>query len=52
MAAIFVEQNPRAILPVVQQVAILERGRLVYSGSAMELMAEPGLIDRHLAVAN
>jgi branched-chain amino acid transport system ATP-binding protein len=48
-AAIIVEQKARTVLAITETVIILDRGRLVHSGSSADLLARPELIDTHLA---
>ncbi len=48
MAVILVEQHARQILPITRQALVLERGRVVYSGSSAELLSDGGALDRWL----
>jgi branched-chain amino acid transport system ATP-binding protein len=48
-AAIIVEQKARTVLAITDHAIILDRGRLVYRGTSAELLAEPSLLDAHLA---
>jgi branched-chain amino acid transport system ATP-binding protein len=50
MSAIIVEQNPRLILPMTQRAVVLDRGSVVHEGASAALLAEPGQLDRWLAV--
>ena len=51
VAAIIVEQHPQAILRISHRAVVLDRGTVVHSGGAQELLASPELIDRLLGVA-
>lgn len=51
LSAIIVEQHPQAILAISDTVAVLDRGTVVYSGTASSLQAQPELLDRLLGVA-
>ena len=51
LAAIIVEQHPQAILRISHRAVVLDRGTVVHSGAADELLASPELIDRLLGVA-
>ncbi|AMO24635.1 ABC transporter ATP-binding protein [Ramlibacter solisilvae] len=51
LAAIIVEQHPQAILRISHRAVVLDRGTVVHSGSAHELLAAPELLDRLLGVA-
>ncbi|MGZ5187128.1 MAG: ABC transporter ATP-binding protein [Caldimonas sp.] len=51
VSAIIVEQNPRLILPITARAVVLDRGAIVYEGASQELLADPGRLDRWLAVA-
>jgi branched-chain amino acid transport system ATP-binding protein len=50
LAIILVEQNVRLALSLADDVALLNAGRLVASGPAAAIAADPALIDRHLGV--
>lgn len=52
MAVILVEQHAHQILPITQQALVLERGRVVYGGTSVRLLEEPGLLEQWLAVAS
>jgi branched-chain amino acid transport system ATP-binding protein len=51
LSAIIVEQHPQAILAISDQAAVLDRGSLVYAGSARDLKNDPALLDRLLGIA-
>jgi branched-chain amino acid transport system ATP-binding protein len=51
LAAIIVEQHPQAILAISDTAAVLERGTLVYSGTASSLQEQPALLVKLLGVA-
>jgi len=51
LAAILVEQHPQAILRISHQAIVLDRGTVVHSGAADELLGSPDLLDRLLGVA-
>ncbi len=51
LSAIIVEQHPQAILAISDTAAVLDRGTVVYSGSASSLQEQPELLDRLLGVA-
>lgn len=51
LSAIFVEQHPRAILAISDTAAVLDRGTVVHTGRADELLTQPELLDRLLGVA-
>ena len=51
LSAIIVEQHPQAILAISDSVAVLDRGTLVYSGTARSLQEQPALLDKLLGVA-
>ena len=50
LSAVIVEQNPRAILGITQQAVVLDRGRIVHRGASAALLADPGTLERLLAV--
>jgi branched-chain amino acid transport system ATP-binding protein len=50
LAAIFVEQNPRRILPITDHAIVLERGTVAHSARSDALLAEPAVLDRYLSV--
>ncbi len=51
LSAIIVEQHPQAILAISDTAAVLDRGTVVYSGTALSLQEQPALLDRLLGVA-
>lgn len=51
LSAIIVEQHPQAILAISDTAAVLDRGTLVYSGTARSLQEQPALLDKLLGVA-
>jgi branched-chain amino acid transport system ATP-binding protein len=51
LSAIIVEQHPRAILAISDSAAVLERGTVVYSGTARSLQEQPALLDKLLGMA-
>ena len=51
LSAIIVEQHPQAILAISHQAVVLDQGRVIYSGQASEVLAQPELLDRLLGVA-
>ncbi len=51
LSAIIVEQHPQAILAISDTAAVLDRGTLVYSGSALSLQEQPEPLDKLLGVA-
>jgi len=51
LSAIIVEQHPQAILAISHRAVVLDQGRVVHSGTAHELQAQPALLDRLLGVA-
>ena len=51
LAAIIVEQHPQAILRISHRAIVLDRGTVVHSGGAADLLAAPELLDRLLGVA-
>jgi branched-chain amino acid transport system ATP-binding protein len=50
VSAIVVEQNPRAILGITQQAVVLDRGMVVHRAASAELLREPGILEKLLAV--
>jgi branched-chain amino acid transport system ATP-binding protein len=50
MGAIIVEQKARAILEMTDNVIILDRGRVVHSGTSADLLASPAIIETHLGL--
>ncbi len=51
LSAIIVEQHPQAILAISDAAAVLDRGTVVYSGTAASLQEQPALLDKLLGVA-
>jgi branched-chain amino acid transport system ATP-binding protein len=51
LAAIIVEQHPQAILAISDSAAVLDRGTVVHTDTAENLLAQPELLDRLLGVA-
>jgi branched-chain amino acid transport system ATP-binding protein len=51
LSAIIVEQHPQAILAISDTAAVLDRGTVVYAGSAASLQDQPELLDKLLGVA-
>ena len=51
LSAIIVEQHPQAILAISDRAAVLDRGTVVHSGRASDLLEQPELLDRLLGVA-
>src|SRR6218665_2744791 len=50
LSAIIVEQHPQAILAISDPAAVLDRGRIVHTGSAATLRQQPRLLDGWLGV--
>ncbi|BCH30686.1 ABC transporter ATP-binding protein [Mesorhizobium sp. L-8-10] len=50
MSAIIVEQKARKVLPLTDDVIVLERGIVVYRNTAAALLASPETLDAHLSV--
>ena len=51
LSAIIVEQHPQAILAISHQAVVLDQGRVINSGAAADLQANPVLLDQLLGVA-
>jgi branched-chain amino acid transport system ATP-binding protein len=51
LSALIVEQHPQAILAISDQAAVLDRGTVVYTGTAASLQEQPELLDKLLGVA-
>ena len=51
LSAIIVEQHPQAILAISDTAAVLDRGTVVYAGTAVSLQEQPELLDKLLGVA-
>jgi branched-chain amino acid transport system ATP-binding protein len=50
MATILIEQHAALILPVTDRAVILERGRIVATAASAELLADAGMLERHLGL--
>ena len=50
MSAIIVEQKARKVLPLTDEVVVLERGDIVHQGASEELLASPETLEKHLSV--
>ena len=50
MSAIIVEQKARKVLPLTDEVVVLERGGIVHQGTSEELLASPETLEKHLSV--
>lgn len=51
MAVILVEQHARQILPITQNALVLDRGKVVYSGSSAALLADAQALDNWLGAS-
>ncbi|MCX7277981.1 MAG: ABC transporter ATP-binding protein [Burkholderiales bacterium] len=51
LSAIIVEQHPQAILAISDTAAVLDRGTVVYAGTAKSLQEQPELLSRLLGVS-
>jgi branched-chain amino acid transport system ATP-binding protein len=51
MSAIIVEQHPQAILAISHHAVVLDQGRVIHSGKASDLQAQPELLDGLLGIA-
>ena len=51
LSAIIVEQHPKAILAISDVAAVLDRGTVVHTSTAKDLLEQPELLDRLLGVA-
>jgi branched-chain amino acid transport system ATP-binding protein len=51
LSAIIVEQHPQAILAISDSAAVLDRGTVVYNGTAQSLQEQPELLNKLLGVA-
>jgi branched-chain amino acid transport system ATP-binding protein len=51
MSAIIVEQHPQAILAISHLAVVLDQGRVIHSGLASALQAQPELLDSLLGIA-
>ncbi|MDP3899164.1 MAG: ABC transporter ATP-binding protein [Mesorhizobium sp.] len=50
MSAIIVEQKARKVLPLTDDVVVLERGAVTHRGTSAELLAAPERLDEYLSV--
>ena len=50
LSAIIVEQHPQAILAISHQAVVLDQGRVIHSGKASDLQAQPELLDALLGI--
>jgi branched-chain amino acid transport system ATP-binding protein len=50
LSAIIVEQHAPKVLAITDDALVLERGRVVHTGSSAALLANPAALDRYLAV--
>jgi branched-chain amino acid transport system ATP-binding protein len=50
MSAIIVEQKARKVLPLTDEVVVLERGGIVYRAASEDLLASPETLVTHLSV--
>jgi branched-chain amino acid transport system ATP-binding protein len=50
MSAVIVEQKARKVLPLTDEVVVLERGGVVHNGSSKDLLASPETLEKHLSV--
>jgi branched-chain amino acid transport system ATP-binding protein len=50
LSAVIVEQNPRLILGITEQVVVLDRGSVAHHGPSAALGRDAGLMERLLAV--
>ncbi|MBX9458743.1 MAG: ABC transporter ATP-binding protein [Rhizobium sp.] len=50
MSAIIVEQKARKVLPLTDEVVLLERGGIVHQGFSADLLASPEMLEKHLSV--
>jgi branched-chain amino acid transport system ATP-binding protein len=51
LSAIIVEQHPQAILAISHTAVVLDHGKVVHSGAADALLAQPALLEKLLGVA-
>jgi branched-chain amino acid transport system ATP-binding protein len=51
LSAIIVEQHPQAILAISHTTVVLDHGKVVHSGAADALLAQPALLEKLLGVA-
>jgi branched-chain amino acid transport system ATP-binding protein len=50
MSAVIVEQKARKVLPLTDEVIVLERGGVIYRDSSEALLATPETLEKHLSV--
>jgi len=50
MSAIIVEQKARKVLPLTDEVIVLERGGIIYYNASATLLASPQTLEKHLSV--
>jgi branched-chain amino acid transport system ATP-binding protein len=50
MSAVIVEQKARKVLPLTDEVVVLERGGIVHQGLSEDLLASPETLEKHLSV--
>ena len=50
-AVILVEQHAGQILPLTEHALVLERGQVAFSGKSAQLLDDPALLERWLAVS-
>ncbi|UVC06556.1 ABC transporter ATP-binding protein [Rhizobium sp. TH2] len=50
MSAIIVEQKARKVLPLTDEVIVLERGGIIYRDTSIALLASPETLEKHLSV--
>jgi branched-chain amino acid transport system ATP-binding protein len=50
LSIILVEQNTKFALGLADQVAILNTGRLIFTGSVEQVTADPAFLNQHLGV--
>lgn len=51
VAILFVEQKVQEALHFAQRAVVLDHGAVVHEGTTSELLADPSIVDRHIAVA-
>ncbi len=52
VAILFVEQKVQEALHFAQRAVVLDHGAVVHEGPTSELLADPSIVDRHVAVAH
>jgi branched-chain amino acid transport system ATP-binding protein len=50
MSAVIVEQKARKVLPLTDEVVVLERGGIVYRGRSDDLLAAPAALEKYLSM--